>query len=84
MRFPLKEARERASLAAPTRQPVRTPLSPRATAADNEATTRASDELFTGGGLSVDRYVEMMTTVGSTVPYVMANAEGGEGNDTSL
>lgn len=37
------------------------------------------DELFTGGGLSVDRYVEMMTTVGSTVPYVMANAEGGEG-----
>lgn len=37
-----------------------------------------SDELLTGGGLSVDRYVEMMAAVGSTVPYVMANAEGGE------
>eukprot|EP00752_Nemacystus_decipiens_P016789 g15026.t1 len=36
-----------------------------------------SDELLTGGGLSVDRYVEMMAAVGSTVPYVMANAEGG-------
>ena len=34
--------------------------------------------------LSVDRYVEMKTTVGSTVPYVMANAEGGEGHYTSL
>lgn len=37
-----------------------------------------NDELLAGGELSLDRYVEMMTTVGSTVPYAMANAEGGE------
>ena len=37
-----------------------------------------ADELFTGEKLSADRYVEMLVAIGSTVPYVMANAEEGE------
>ena len=36
------------------------------------------DQLLAGGGLSADRYVEMVAEVGATLPYSMANVEGGE------
>jgi len=37
------------------------------------------DELIAGGGqLSVERYVDMVAEIGATIPYSMANVEGGE------
>ena len=40
---------------------------------------RVSDQLLAGGGLSVDQWVNMVSEVGATVPYSMANVQGGEG-----